>query len=115
MPEPSPANSETHTISEAEFIKLCDDVYADRQQIYQFNPNASRREALLWMLTGCLISLLSVPILEQPSADGTSSADPYADAIREILRNHMQTPFDPQAHLAELSKKLEKEQGIETL
>ena len=112
MPEPTLANSERSTISETEFVKLCDDIYADRQQIYQFNPNASRREALLWMLTGCLISLLSIPILEQPGTYGASSADPYGDAINEILQKHMHPPFDPQTHLAALSKKLENEQSV---
>lgn len=112
MFEQTAANSEMHaTISEAEFIKLCDDIYADRQQIYQFHPHVGKREALLWMLTGCLISLLSVPALEQPRGHDHSSDDPYTDAIRELLQNHMRPPFDPQAHLAELSKKIESEEG----
>lgn len=108
------SDSEIHTISETEFIKLCDDVYADRRQIYEFNPNASRREALLWMLTGCLITLLSIPASEQPNADGHSNADPYLDAVREILHNRMQPPFDPQRHLAELSRKIENEPANKT-
>ena len=103
------ADSEMTTISEAEFVQLCDEIYADRHQIYQFNPSAGKLEALLWMLTGCLLSLLSVPVLEQPSADDHSSADPYTAAIHEILQQRMQPPFDPQTHLAELSKKIESE------
>jgi hypothetical protein len=101
------ADAELPTISEAEFIKLCDDLYADRQQIYQFNPSASRREALLWMLLGCLISLLSVPAQEQLSADDNSSSDPYVDAVCEILRQRMRPSFDARAYLALLSKKIE--------
>jgi hypothetical protein len=109
MTEPASANSETHTISEAEFVQLCDEIYADRQQIYQFNPNASRREALLWMLAGCLINLLSIPILEQPSVYARASTDPYLDAVSEILQSRAQPPFDPYTHLAELSKKIDDE------
>lgn len=101
------AGAELHTISEAEFVKLCDDLYADRHQIYEYNPGASRREALLWMLLGCLINLLSVPPSEQPPAYGDSSSDPYVDAVCEILQQRMRPPFDARAYLALLSKKIE--------
>ncbi|HEX8775393.1 MAG TPA: hypothetical protein VF735_17620 [Pyrinomonadaceae bacterium] len=97
------------TISEQEFKKLCDDVYADRFQIYAFNPNASRREALLWMILGCLLTLLSVPVLEQPSAYGGASDDPYGDAIIEVLKDRRETDFDPQTYLGELSGRIEAE------
>jgi hypothetical protein len=97
------------TISEKDFKKLCDDIYADRFQIYEFNPNVSRREALLWMLLGCLVSLLSIPIHEQPSVYGGSSADPYGDAIREVVLAHAQPGFDPSEYLIELSRKIEYE------
>jgi hypothetical protein len=97
------------TITEEEFRKLCDDIYADRQQVYAFNPNVSRREALLWMLLGCLVSLLSIPILEQPGVYGGSSPDPYGDAICEVLQDHTETAFDPRAYLLELSRKIESE------
>ena len=97
------------TISEQEFRKLCDDIYADRQQVYAFNPNVSRREALLWMLLGCLVSLLSIPILEQPSVYGGSSSDPYGDAVCEVLKDHMEAAFDPKTYLLELSERIESE------
>ncbi|HEX8144786.1 MAG TPA: hypothetical protein VF553_19610 [Pyrinomonadaceae bacterium] len=98
------------TISEQEFKKLCADIYADRFQIYAYNPNVSRKEALLWMMLGCLVSLLSIPILEQPSAYGGASEDPYGDAILEVLKARMEPDFDPQAYLDELSRKIEAEQ-----
>lgn len=104
------ADAEPPTISEAEFVKLCNDIYADRHQIYQFNPNASKREALLWMLLGCLLSLLSIPAPEQSSRNDNSSFDPYVDAIYEILQNRMRPPFNPQTHLAVLSKKIETDE-----
>jgi hypothetical protein len=97
------------TISEKDFKKLCDDIYMDRWQIYAFIPNVSRREALLWMLLGCLVSLLSIPILEQPSVYNGSSADPYGDAIREVVLAHTDMGFDPGDYLLELSRKIESE------
>jgi hypothetical protein len=98
------------TISEQEFKKLCDDVYADRARIYRFNPNVSRREALLWMLLGCLLSLLSVPVLEQPGVYGDSGADPYGDAVCALLRERMMPAFDPRIYLNELSRKIEADE-----
>ncbi len=95
------------TISEMEFKRLCDDIYADHRQVYAFNPNVSRREALLWMLLGCLVSLLSIPILEQPSVYGGASSDPYGDAVREVLKDHMEPAFDPGIYLLELSEKID--------
>ena len=102
-------NSETHVISETEFAKLCDDLYRDRYRIYQYNPRVSSRDALLWMLTGCLMSLLSVRVTEQ-SVSGGSSSDLYGDAVCEILRGRTQPPFDPRPHLARLSEKLASEE-----
>lgn len=90
------ADRDAPAISETEFIKLCDDLYRDRQQIYEFNPSAGKRDALLWMLLGCLMSLLSATAPEQSARDGIRSSYPYADAVTEILRGHMQPPFDPQ-------------------
>ncbi|HEX8137737.1 MAG TPA: hypothetical protein VF544_09115 [Pyrinomonadaceae bacterium] len=96
------------TISEAEFKRLCDRIYADRFLIYTYHPNAgSRREALLWMMLGCLVSLLSVPLPEQPSTYGGASADPYGDAVIEVLHGRMEPGFDPQVHLDELSRRIE--------
>ncbi len=97
------------TISENEFKRLCDDVYADRRSVYSFNPNVSRREAVLWMLAGCLVSLLDVPILEQPSVYDGTNADLYAGAIIELLQSRMKPSFDPQRYLAELSAKIAAE------
>ena len=95
-------------ISEEEFRKLCADIYADRRQIYEFNPHASRRDALLWMLLGCLLSLLSVPADELPDA-ARASSDPYGDAIRAILRGRMRMPFAAEKYLAELARQAEAE------
>ncbi len=90
------------TISEEEFERLCRDIYADRQQIYSFRPYAPCREALLWMLLGCLVSLLSVPDSEHPTPHDSAHQDPYAEAICELLKSRAHPPFDPRPHLAKL-------------
>ena len=95
------------TISEQEFKKLCDDIYLERGEICAFNPNMSRREALLWMLAGCLVSLLSVPVVEQPGASGASTSDPYGDAVMQLLWERTSPVFDPKIYLTELTEKLE--------
>lgn len=95
------------TITEQEFEKLCEDVYAEREEIYPLIPNLSRREALLWMLLGSLVSLLSVPVEEQPDIESGATSDPYGDAIIELLQPRARPAFDPQIHLATLSDKLE--------
>lgn len=115
MSEQAPTNPAVSTISETEFVKLCDDLYADRRQIYQFNPHAGKREALLWMLTGCLMNLLNISVLEEPSVGVEPTSDSYGDVIIEFLRHRTAPPFDPQIHLAELSKKIESEDESEAL
>ncbi len=97
------------TISEQEFKRLCDDVYRDREEIYRLLPNVSHREALLWMLLGSLVALLSVSVEEQQGVDDHLSPDPYGDAILEILRERTTHVFDPKVYLAELSEKLSAE------
>lgn len=96
------------TITGHEFKKLCDDIYRDRYELYPLNPNVSHREALLWMLLGSLVSLLSVPILEQPSVYN-GGADPYGEAIIELLRERALPVFDPKVYLKALSERLEVE------
>jgi hypothetical protein len=97
------------TISEVEFRGLCEEIYRDRFEIYDFNPGATRREAILWMLLGCLISLLSVGDDEVQSLADSSSRDPYADAVCKLLRERGAPPFAAQPLVEELSKRVENE------
>jgi|GEM_PF-2543914 len=97
------------TISEPEFERLCAEIYSDRAEIYQLLPSVSGRDALLWMLLGSLVVLLSVPEEEQPFVDSAASPDPYGEAIVMLLQERAAPVFDPHTHLAELSAKLEAE------
>jgi hypothetical protein len=95
------------TISKEEFKRLCDEVYVDRFEIYKFNPGMSRRDAVLWMLTGCLISLLSITDKElQAISPGT---DDYKDVVRRLLKERAEPPFDADAYVEELSKRVEND------
>lgn len=107
--EKSPARERGETISESEFQRICDEIYRDRFEIYDFNPNATKREAVLWMVLGCLISLLSITDAELQSLVDSSSIDPYGDAICNLLRERAAPTFDPQPFVEELSKKVENE------
>ncbi len=97
------------TISEEEFRRVCDDVYRDRFEIYRFRPDARPREALLWMLLGCLISLLSVSHDELSSLADPASDDPYGDAIFKLLHARTEPSFNPRPVVEELLKKIERE------
>ncbi|HEX8708961.1 MAG TPA: hypothetical protein VF723_12010 [Pyrinomonadaceae bacterium] len=96
-------------ISAQEFERLCEDIYADRWQVYPLIPSASRSDALKWMLLGCLVNLLSVPQLEAPHVRHGRSADPYGDAICELMKGRASPVFDPRAYLVELSRRAEAE------
>lgn len=92
------------TISRDDLKRLCDEIYRDRSEIYEFNPAATRRDALLWMLLGCLISLLSIPHEELEAATNSSGRD-YGDVVCKLLRERVAPPFDPYPYIEELSRR----------
>jgi hypothetical protein len=61
------------------------------------------------MLLGSLVSLLSVPILEQPSVYISTNSDPYAAAVIELVKQRARPDFDPSMYIKTLSDKLEME------
>jgi hypothetical protein len=107
--EQSGAEVKVETISEGELKRLCDEIYRDRFEIYEFNPGAPKREAVRWMLLGCLISLLSVTDAELQALVDSSSLDPYGESVCKLLQERASPPFDPQPHVEELSKRVEND------
>lgn len=95
-------------ISREEFEKLCDEIYRDRLEIYEFNPGATRRDALLWMLLGCLISLLSINYEELEALTDSSGKD-YGDVVCQLLRERAEPTFDARPHVEELVKRAEND------
>lgn len=103
------AVTSVETISAGELKRVCDEIYRDRFEIYAFNPDASRGDALLWMLLGCLISLLSVDEEELQTLSDSSAQTSFADAACKLLEGRTEPPFDPRAIVEELSKRVESE------
>lgn len=90
------------TISEKEFARICEQIRADREQIYKFNPNAPHDEVLLWMLLSCLISYLSLSGAEIPCFPGAPDAETYRQAILHVLHARTEPKFEPEIYLNKL-------------
>lgn len=90
-------------INESEFERLVDGICQDRELIIKHNPIGTREETLLWMLSSCLVTYLSLGDSEMPRFTGRPDADTYRQAIRFILRNHAVDGFDGEPYLAKLS------------
>jgi hypothetical protein len=99
----------TDTISEEKFRALCEEVYRDRAEIYGFHPGAGRSEALLWMLLGCLISLLSVDEVEMEAVADSSGKYLYLEAVCALLEKRTEPHFNPRPYLEELAQRAESE------
>ena len=93
-----------------QFQTLCDDIYADRNQIYEFNPAVSHPEALLWMVLGSLFSLLSLSDEEIPLVSPPTVAN-YVDAIRAVVEGHRDGDLDPREILDDLVTRSEATAG----
>lgn len=91
-------------INEAEFARICEGIYEDRDKIYKHNPIGTREETLLWMLLSVLISYLSLSEIETPCFSGMPTAQTYREAIAHVLRLKMEAPFDAEKYLNQLTK-----------
>jgi hypothetical protein len=89
-------------ISEAEFARICEGIYADRETIFHHNPIGTREEVLLWMLLSCLNSYLSLTEIETPCFTGVPNESTYRDAIVFILRDRRTSDFDVSQYLDKL-------------
>ena len=91
-------------ITEAEFIRIVNDIYKDRDIIQKHNPLGTPDEIMLWMLMSCLVSYLSLSNLEIPCFPGKPDADTYRTAITYVLKDRKSDSFDELPYLAELVK-----------
>jgi hypothetical protein len=91
------------TITEAEFKRICDGIYDDRESIIKHNPLGTREEILLWMLLSCLILYLSPTEIETPCFTGTPDAGTYRDAVIFVVKRHMKPKFDCEPHIDRMS------------
>ena len=89
-------------ISEAEFARIVDGIYEDRESIIKHNPIGGEDVILLWMLLSCLVSYLNLTDVETPCFPGKPSAETYREAITFILKDRRSEMFDPAAHLDRL-------------
>jgi hypothetical protein len=91
-------------ISEAEFKRIADGIFQDREIIIKHNPIGTPDETLLWMLLSCLVTYLSLDDSETPCFTGRPDAEAYREAIRYIVRSHASPDFDVEPSLAKLSE-----------
>ena len=91
-------------ITEREFARICDGIYADRKLICLHNPIGTPEETLLWMLLSCLNSYLSLSETETPCFTGMPTAETYREAILFVLKNS-KTDFEAEKYLDILTKK----------
>jgi hypothetical protein len=89
-------------ISEQEFARICKGIYEDRETICKHNPIGTREETLLWMLTSCLTSYLSLSEMETPCFTGMPTAEAYRTAILFVLKDRKTDDFVAEKHLDEL-------------
>lgn len=89
-------------ISEAEFARICRDIYEDRATICRHNPIGTRAETLLWMLLSCLISYLSLSEIETPCFTGMPTAETYRSAILFVLTGRKAKDFNAENYIDEL-------------
>jgi hypothetical protein len=91
------------TISEAEFARICDGIFEDRESIIKHNPIGPPDEILLWMLLSCLISYLNLSDLETPCITGKPDAKIYRDAIVFVLNERRTDSFNVDEYLTKLT------------
>lgn len=91
-------------LSEAEFARLCQGIYKDRETIYRHNPIGTKEETLLWMLMSVLVSYLSLSEIETPCFTGKPNSETYRQAILFTLTDRKTEEFDAETYLDELIK-----------
>ena len=90
-------------ISEAEFARICDGIYEDRESIIKHNPLGKSEEILLWMLLSCLNSYLSLTEIEMPCFNGMPDEKTYREAISFVIQGRRDTDFDASPYIDKLT------------
>jgi len=91
-------------ITEAEFARIAEGIFEDRESIVRHNPIGSPEETLLWMLMSALTMYLSLSEIETPCFTGRPDAETYRNAIIFILNGRMAEEFDPEQYLVRFSE-----------
>jgi hypothetical protein len=91
-------------ISEAEFARISEGIYDDRESIFRHNPIGTQQETLLWMLLSALVLYLNLSEIETPCFNGKSTAETYREAILYVLQNRMNPQFEAEKYLDKLSE-----------
>ena len=91
-------------ITEAEFARIADGIFEDRESIIRHNPIGSPDETLLWMMMSALTMYLSLSEIETPCFTGRPDAETYRQAILYMLEGRMAEEFDPEIYLRRFSE-----------
>lgn len=86
-------------ITEAEFERICDGIFEDRESIIKHNPLGTREEILLWMLLSCLISYLNLSEIETPCFTGKPDSKTYRNAVIFVLNERRLSDYDTEQYL----------------
>lgn len=89
-------------INQAEFVRICNDIYQDRETIIKHNPIGSDAEILLWMLLSILISYLSLDEKEIPCFPNSTNIETYRQAILFVLNTRKTVDFEVEKYLKKL-------------
>jgi hypothetical protein len=87
------------TISEAEFVRICHGIRADRETIIRHNPIGTHQETLLWMLLSVLVSYLNLDESQTPCFTGRPDEQAFRNAILFVLRDRKAPDFDAGQYL----------------
>ena len=89
-------------ISEAEFIKICENLNSEKDVIYKHNPIGTKEETILWMLMSILISYLNLDEKEIPCFPNQTNIETYRNAILFIMKDRKSENFEVENYLKKL-------------
>ncbi len=83
-------------ISQAEFERVCRDVYYSREMIWREYPHLGREDALWWAIlrfvsADCCVEL---PAASRPASEVTANAAACRNSLHQILAERQEEPFE---------------------